>query len=96
MKYLLSDTGARAVHISKFDLVLPSRPTVMDPPQTRFLQLLSTKMVGPGASEIVLYLATVAPADGASVFIASDTGAITVTPTGGVALVRPGILSVVA
>ena len=40
----------------------------MDLLQTRFFQLLSmrTKMVGPGASEIVLSLAAVAPGDGAS------------------------------
>ena len=98
MKYILIDTGAIAVQISKVDVVFPSGPTGMDPSQTRFLQLLSvrTKMVYPGASETVLYLATVAPADGAWVFIASDTGAITVSPTGGVALVRQAILSVVA
>ena len=88
----------RAVRISKVDLVLPSGPTGTDPLQTRFFQLLGmrTKMVGPGASEIVLYLATVALADRASVFVASDTGAITVSPTGGIALVRPVIFSVVA
>ena len=45
----------------------------MDPSQTSFFQLLSigTKMVGPGASEILLDLATVALVDGASVFIFS-------------------------
>ena len=43
----------------------------MDPSQTSFFQLLDigTKMVGPGASEIVLNLATSALVDGASVFI---------------------------
>ena len=98
MKYIRIDTGARAVQISKVDLVLRSGPTGVDPSQTRFCQLLSmrTKMVVPGAPEIVLYLANVALADGASVFIASDTGASTVSPTGGVAVVRPVILSVVA
>ena len=70
----------------------------MDPSQTSFFRLLSmrTKMVGPGASEIVLSLATVALADGASIFIASDTGAVSVSPTGGVVLVSPVIFSVVA
>ena len=70
----------------------------MDPPQTRFFHLLSmrTKMVGPSTSDIVLYLATVALADRASVLVASDTGAITVSPPGGVALVRPVQFSVVA
>ena len=53
-------------------------------------------MIGPGASEIVLSLATVALADGASIFIASDTGAVTVSPTGRVVLVSPVIFSVVA
>ena len=45
----------------------------MDPSQTSFFQLLGigTKMVGPGASEIVLDLAAVALVDGASVFIFS-------------------------
>ena len=96
MKYILIDTEARAVQTSKVDVVLPSGPTGMDPSLTRFFQLLCmrTKMVGPGAS--VLYLATVASADRATVFNASDTGAIAVSPTGGVALVRPVILSVVA
>ena len=90
--------GARAGQISKVDLVLPSGPTGMDPLQTSFFRLLSmgTKMVGPGASQIVLYLATVALMDGASIFIASDTGAVTVSPLGGVALVCPVIFSVVA
>ena len=89
--------GARAGQISKVDLVLPSGPTGM-PLQTSFFRLLSmgTKMVGPGASQLVLYLATVALVDGASVFIASDTGAVTVSPLGGVALVCPVIFSVVA
>ena len=43
----------------------------MDPSQTSFFQLRSTgaKMVGPGASEIVLDLATVALVNGPSVFI---------------------------
>ena len=53
-------------------------------------------MVGPGASQLVLYLATAALVDGASVFIASDTGAVTVSPLGGVALVCSVIFSVVA
>ena len=90
--------GSRAGQISKVDLVLPSGPTGMDPLQTSFFRLLSmgTKMVGPGASQILLYLATVALLDGASVFIASDTGAVTVSPLGGVALVCPVIFSVVA
>ena len=90
--------GARAGQISKVDLVLPSGRTGMDPLQTSFFLLLSmgTKMVGPGASQLVLYLATVALVDGASVFIASDTGAVTVSPLGGVALVCPVIFSVVA
>ena len=83
----------------------------MDPSQTSFFQLLSigTKMVGPGASEILFDLATVALVDGASVFIFSvifqevgtfhpafDTGAFTLSPTGGVALFSPAILNVVA
>ena len=94
MKHILIDTGARAVKISTVDLVLLSGPTGMDPSQTRFFQLLSmrTKMVRPGA----LCIATVASADGASVFIASDTGAITVSPSGDVAYVRPVIFNVVA
>ena len=64
-------------------------------------------MVGPGASEIVLDLATVALVDGASVFIfifqevrtfhrACDTDAFTLSPTSGVALVSPAICNVVA
>ena len=53
-------------------------------------------MVGPGATEILLYLATVADVDGASVFIVSDTGAVTVSHPGGFALVIPVIFSVVA
>ena len=70
---------------------------------------VGTKMVGPGASEIVLDLATVALADGASVFIFSlifqevgtfhlafDTEAFTLSPTDGVALVSPAIFNVVA
>ena len=54
--------GARAGQISNVDLVLLSRPTGMDPSRTSFFQLLGigTKMVGPGASEIVLDLASVA------------------------------------
>ena len=60
--------GARAGQVS-----FPSGPTGMDPSQTSFFQLLSigTKMVGPGASEIVLDLATVALVDGVSVFFFS-------------------------
>ena len=41
MKYLLIDKGARAVQISKVDLVLPSGPTGMDPPQTRFFHMVA-------------------------------------------------------
>ena len=74
----------RAGQTSKVDLVVPSGPTGMDPSQTVSMR---TKMVGPGASEIVLYLATTL-VDEASVFIASDTGVV--------ALVSPAILSVVA
>ena len=70
----------------------------------QFFQLLriGTKMVGPGASEMVLGLATVALVDGASVFIFSvtfqevgtfhlafDTDAFTLSPTGGVASLLP-------
>ena len=40
LEYLLIDTGARAGQISKVDMVLPSGPTCMDPPQTRFFHLL--------------------------------------------------------
>ena len=66
-------------------------------------------MVGPGASEIVLGLATVALVDGASVFIFSvifqevgtfhlafDTDAFTLSSTGDVALVISAIFNVVA
>ena len=85
--------------------------TGVDPSQTSCFQLLGigTKMVGPGASEIVLDLATAALMDGASVFIFSvifqevdtfhlafDTDAFTLSPTGGVALVSPAIFSAVA
>ena len=68
-EYLLIETGARTGQISKVDVVLPSGPTGMDPSQTSFFQLLriGTKMVGPGVSKVVSYLA-------ASVFIVSDTG----------------------
>ena len=83
----------------------------MDPSQTSFFQLLGigTKMVGPGASEIVLDPATVALVDGASVFVfkvifqevgtfhlAFDTNAFTLSSTGGVALVSPAIFNIVA
>ena len=54
-----------------------------------------TKMVGPGVSKVVSYLTAIALADGASVFIVSNTGAVTMSPTGGVALISPAILSVV-
>ena len=72
----------------------------MDPSQTSFVQLpsIGTKMVGPGASEIVLDPSTVALVDGASVFILSaifqevgtfhlafDTNAFTLSSTGDVA-----------
>ena len=66
-------------------------------------------MVGPGAPEIVLGLATVAHVDGAAVFICSaifqgvatfhrafDTDAFTLSTTGGGALVIPAIFNVVA
>ena len=66
-------------------------------------------MVGPGASEIVLDLATGALVDGASVFIFSvifqevgtfhlafNTDAFPLSPTGDVALVSPAIFNVVA
>ena len=80
----------------------------MDPSQTSFFQLQSigTKMVGPGASEMVLDFTTV---DGASVFIFSvifqevgvlhltlDTDAFTLSLTSGVALVSRAIFNVVA
>ena len=83
----------------------------MDPSQTSFFQLLSigTKMVGPGASEIVLGLGTVALVDGASVLIFSailqevgtfhlafDTDAFTLSSIGDVALISPAIFNVVA
>ena len=70
----------------------------MDPSQTSFFQLCRTrtKMVGPGVSEVVSYLAAIALADGASVFIVSSTGAVTMRPTGLVPLVSPAILSAVA
>ena len=63
----------RTQQIFNVDVVLPSGPTGMDPSQTRLFQLLSigTKMVGPGASEIVLDLATVGLVDGALIFIFS-------------------------
>ena len=74
----------------------------MDPSQTIFFQLLcsGTKKVGPGASEIVLDLATVALVEGALIFIfqevgtfhlAFDTDAFTLSSTDDVALVRPAI-----
>ena len=78
----------------------------MDQSQTSFFHLISigTKMVGSGASEVVLDLATVALVDGASVFIyghnftrwAHSIYALTLRPTGGVALVSPAIFNVVA
>ena len=100
-------SGARAAQISNVDLVLPPGSTGMDPSQTSFFQLQSigTKMVGPGASEIVLDLP---PMDGASVFIFSlnfqEVGvlhlaydnAFTLSFTSGVALVSPAIFNVVA
>ena len=62
--------GARAGQISNVDLGLPSGPTGIHASQTSFFQLLciGTKMVDPGASEIVLDLASVALVDAASVF----------------------------
>ena len=87
--------GARVGQIFNVDLGLPSGLAGMDPSQTSFFQLLSIgmKMVVPGASEIVLDLATVALVDGASVLIFSvifqevdtfhlafDTEAFTSTP----------------
>ena len=97
LEYLLIDTGARAGQISKVDLVWPSGLNGMDPSQASFFQLLrtGTKMVGPGVSEVVSYLAAFALTDGASVFIVSGTGAATMRPTGGVALVSEAILSAV-
>ena len=91
LKYLLIDTGARAGQISKVDLAWPSGLTGMDPSQTSFFQLLRI-----GTKMVVAYLAAIAVADGASVFIVSDTGAVTMTSTGGVALVSPAVLSAVA
>ena len=102
--------GARARQISNVDLGLISGPTGMGPSQPSFFQLLSigTKMVGPGASEIVLDLATVALVDGASVFIFSvifqevdtfhlafDTDAFSLSTTGGVALGSPTVFNAV-
>ena len=103
--------GARTGQISIVDLVMPWGPTRMDPSQTSFFQLLSigSKMVGPGASEIVSDPDTVALMDGASVFIFSaifqevgtfhlafDTEAFTLSSTGDVVLVSPAIFNVVA
>ena len=103
--------GVRTRQVSNVDLVLPSGPTGVDPSKTSFFQLLSigTKLVGPGASEIVLGPATVALVDGASVFIFSaifqevgtfhlafDTNAFTLGSTGDVVLVSPAIFNVVA
>ena len=80
----------------------------MDPSRTSFFQLQSigTKMVGPGASDMVLVFTNV---DRASVFIFSvtfqevgvlhlalDTDAFTLSLTSGVALVSPAIFNVVA
>ena len=61
----------RTGHVSNVDLELPSGQSGTDPTQTSCFQLLSvgTKIVGPGASEIVLELATVALVNGAWVFI---------------------------
>ena len=98
--------GAIVGQISNVELVLPSGPTGLDPSQTSFFQLQSigTKMVGPGASEMVLDFTTV---DGASVFIFSvifqevgvlhltlDTDAFTLSLTSGVALTSPAIFNV--
>ena len=98
--------GARVGQVSNVELVLPSGPTGMDPSHTSFFQLQSigTKMVGPGASEMVLDFTTV---DGASVFIFSvifqevgvlhlalDTDAFTLSLTSGVALTSPAIFNV--
>ena len=70
----------------------------MHPSQTSFFPLLSigTKMFGPGASEIVLDLATVAVVHGACILLAVQTDAFTLSPTGGVAFVSPAIFNVVA
>ena len=102
---------ARTGQISNVDVMLPSGLVGMDPSQTSFFQLLSigTKMVGPGASEIVLGLGTVALVDGASVLIFSaifqevgtfhlvfDTDAFTLSSIGDVALISPAIFNVVA
>ena len=102
---------ARIGQVSNVDLVLPSRLVGMDPSQTSFFQLLSigSKMVGPGASEIVLDLATVAHVDGALIFffsaifpevgtfhLAFDTDAFSLSSTGDVAFVKPVIFTVVA
>ena len=82
-EYILIDAGARAVQVYKIHLVLLSGPTRVDPLQTRFCQLLIMRM-------------KVAAADGASVFIAFNTDALTLSSTGDVALVRPVIFNVVA
>ena len=88
--------------------MLPSGLVSMDPLQTSFFQLLTigSKMVGPGASEIVLDLATVALVDGALIFIFSaiflevgtfhlafDTDAFSLSSTGDVASVKPVIFN---
>ena len=78
----------------------------MDRPVSSSCTALERKMVGPGASEIVLDLTTM---DGASVFIFSvifhevgvlhlafDTDALTSSLTSGVALVSPAIFNVIA
>ena len=102
---------ARIGQISNVDLMLPSGLVSMDPLQTSFFQLhsIGSKMVGPGESEIVLDLATVALVDGALIFIFSaifpevgtfhlafGTDAFTLSSTGDVALVKPVIFNVVA
>ena len=102
---------ARIGQICNVERMLPSGLVGMDPSQTRFFQLLSigSKMVGPGESEIVLDLATVALVDGALIFIFSaifpevgtfhlafDTDAFTLSSTADVALVKPVIFTVVA
>ena len=111
IREVLANNRRKSRTNSNVDLGLPSGPTGMDSSHTSFFQLLSigTKRVDPGASELVLDLATVALMDGASVFIFSvilqevdtfhfafDTDAFMLSATSGVALVSPAIFNVVA
>ena len=97
LEFLLIDTGARAGQISKVDSLLSDWYGSL---ANQFLPVAKHRNEDGWSRRlrggIVSRYPCFALEDGASVLIVSRTGAVTMSPTGGVVLVSPAIFNVVA